>query len=125
MAAKRARSKPKSKSRTSGGGGFSVGKALLVGVFFLIVGVAGGYVWRSYYPLALPFESPLVSDKSSVDLEDDSLKEIARAATARAEAAERETKRLRSRIDELEAAQLEKEREMGDMQIRNILSDSN
>ncbi len=125
MAAKRSRAKgkPRTTKSSAKSGGFSVAKGGLL-LALMVVAVATGYVWRSYYPLALPFESPLVSDKSSVDLGGGELKEIARAANTRADAAEKESKRLQKRINELEANQREAEREMGDMQIRSILSNS-
>lgn len=84
----------------------------------LAVGLAAGYAWRSYYPLALPFESRLVADATSSDLGNTvELEE----ATARAKKAERLVKELSARVEELEEEQRETERELGDLAIKNML----
>lgn len=79
----------------------------------------GGYAWRSYYPVALPFESRLVADKTSADLEEGMMAE---AMVRRARQAERERDTLQRRIDALEKEQQRTEQELADMKIRAMLS---
>lgn len=115
-----ARRKKNTKSRRSASSGGWAGKVFLA-LLFLAAGLAGGYCWRSYAPLALPFESPLVSDASSADMSNSAMESIAEKATAKARSAEEELARLRKRIADLEAAQLAAERELADMKIKNVL----
>ena len=88
---------------------------------FLLFGIAAGYAWRSYYPLALPIESRLVSDKSPDDFSGEDLQAKAARAGARAERAESELDRMRRRVQQLEQEQNRTEKELADMQIKNML----
>jgi len=88
---------------------------------FLLFGIAAGYAWRSYYPLALPIESRLVSDKSPDDFSGEDLQAKAARAEARAERAESELDRMRRRVQQLEQEQNRTEKELADMQIKNML----
>lgn len=86
----------------------------------VVVGVAAGYLWRSYLPLALPFESRLVADKSSDDLALNAREELA-AERSRTEAAESEADRLRRRVETLESAAQKAEKQLAEMQIKSVL----
>ena len=108
------------RKKSSKNSGSFVGAVALF-ILPLVMGVALGYAWRSYYPLALPYESKLVSDKASADTDKSHLKEVARAAERRAEAAESERDRLRKRLAELEEDQQRTEMELGDLQIKSVL----
>ncbi|MBI1292675.1 hypothetical protein GC173_15785 [bacterium] len=88
---------------------------------FVSVGVVGGYLWRSYYPLALPFESALVADKSSDDVATLQLRELARAANERADREAREREALAARLRDIEKDRHQTELEVGDLQIQSII----
>ncbi|MCC5875499.1 MAG: hypothetical protein JJU11_04695 [Candidatus Sumerlaeia bacterium] len=106
--------------RGSAGGG--VGSLLFTAIkvsLILLIGVMGGYVWRSFYPIALPFESRLVADKSSADVEEGMMAE---AMVRRARQAERERDTLQRRLEAAENEQRRTEQELADMKIRAMLS---
>lgn len=84
-------------------------------------GVVAGYCWRSYLPLALPVESPLVADSSSYDLKANSLQEVAKAAEKQVAALEAERDRLKERVEELEQVKTQKDAEIGDLAIKSVL----
>ena len=92
-------------------------------VLLLLAGVIVGYVWRSYLPMALPFESRLVADRSSEQVADSSLKELVRSSTDRASKAERERDQLRTELAGLKSNQQKTERELAEMQIKSVLSE--
>lgn len=96
------------------------GRFALVGTV-LMAAVAGGYAWRSYYPLALPFESPLTADASSEDLHEAPTDRLLEAAVERAERAEQRVVDLEARLASLEEAKREVEREIGDLKIKSVL----
>ena len=91
---------------------------------FVAMGVVGGYVWRSYAPLSLPFESPLVADKSSDDVAAIQLRELAKAANERADKEAREREALAARLRDIENDRRAAEANLGDMQIRTIIQGS-
>lgn len=110
------------KARKGNDGGFWLWARRILGVSALLsAGVVAGYLWRSYAPLALPFESRLVSDNSSSDLSTASLRDLVATADSRAAKAEAERDRLRARLDKLEKEKVEKDREIADLQIRSVL----
>ncbi len=86
-----------------------------------LAAVAGGYAWRSYYPVALPFESPLTADASSEDLHEAPTDRLLDAAVERAERAEQRVVDLEARLASLEEAKREAEREIGDLKIKSVL----
>jgi len=88
------------------------------------VGLVGGYVWRSYAPLPLPFESPLVADKSSDDVATAQLRELAKSANERADMEAREREALAARRRDIENDRRAAEANLGDMQIRTIIKGS-
>lgn len=94
---------------------------VLKGGLLVAGGVAAGYCWRSYLPLALPFESRLVADASSKDYQVSSLEEVAKAAEDRVASLEAERDRLKNRVEELEEEHSRKDAEMGDLAIRSVL----
>ncbi|HNM45955.1 MAG TPA: hypothetical protein PKH51_02970 [Candidatus Sumerlaeota bacterium] len=112
MAARR-----KSRSQSDG---VPAGK-ILGAIVLLFVGCAAGYALRSYHPLPLPFESELVADKSSDNVADETLKDIVRTATDRAEKAESERDALRQELATLRSDQQKTEHELADMQIKSVL----
>lgn len=125
MAARRRR--PTSRSRGSSQPGF-LSRAVMLGVV-LGAGVLCGYLWRSYYPVALPFESALVADKSSTQIVSgggggEAAAADLREATRRAERAEREVESLRQSIQDLEADRARAERELADLKIKSVLQSS-
>lgn len=91
--------------------------------FAAVALVAGGYVWRSYWPLALPFESPLVADGSSgaVDREAEWRRQLEQEASRREEV-ERERDRLREELNHTRTTVQSKEAEIGDRQIQDLLT---
>jgi uncharacterized protein (UPF0335 family) len=109
--------------RSAGGGGQAfamVAAGAKVGAL-LFVGIVAGYCWRSFFPVALPFESRLVSDKSSDDVATSQLRELVRSANERADRVEREKKTLAARVQELESARAKAQQELADLQIKNVL----
>lgn len=84
----------------------------------LAVGLVGGYLWRSYYPLALPFESRLVADKSSHDMAGYALAE---AQSRQLREVEAERDELLRRLERLEAQRAQAERELADLKIKSVL----
>lgn len=110
------------KARKGNDGGFWLWTRRILGVSALLaVGVVAGYLWRSYAPLALPFESRLVSDNTSADLSTASLRDLVATADARAAKAEAERERLRARLEKLEQEKVARDREIADLQIRSVL----
>jgi len=104
------------------GGGFVGGLKKAAGVGGLIsLGLSGGYLCRSYFPLPLPFESKLVADRSSQDLSSDSLKNLAKAATTRAENAERQRDELQRQMADIETRQQDTERQLADLKVKSVL----
>jgi hypothetical protein len=97
-----------------------IGGWLKVGAF-VFVGMVGGYVWRSYFPIALPFESQLVADKSSDDVATLQLRELARSANERADREAREREALAARLRDLEKDRSKAEQNLGDLQIQTII----
>ena len=110
--------KPAAPSRGAGGVGSSL-KATLKMVLVLAIGLGSGYVWRSYYPLALPFESPLVADKSSADVGQGAAMD---GLGRRAREAEAERDAMARRLAALEATHRDLERELADLKIKSLLS---
>lgn len=91
----------------------------------LAAGLAGGYAWRSYAPLALPFESPLVADKNSREVESASLRDLAATANKRAEVAERERDQLKARLEKVQQDQTQAERDLADLKIKSMIRNGN
>lgn len=87
----------------------------------LLGGVAVGYALRSYYPLALPFESRLVADRTSKDMGAAQLQDLARAANRRAEQAEKQRDEMKREMDSLKSNKQQAERDLADMQIKSML----
>lgn len=116
------KTRPAVRRGAAGGGGavllLSVAKVSLI----LLVGVLAGYFWRSYYPVALPFESRLVADKSSSDIEGGVMTE---SLVRRARQAETERDRLARQLESLEAEQERTERELAELKIKSVLSQRN
>lgn len=119
MAAKRKKGSAQP-ARNSGSGWMM--RVTLLSVW-LLVGVAGGYAWRSYYPVALPFESPLVSDKQSADTEVEEVEQKLTAVIRRAESAEEERDRLQAKLDSIATEQQQTERELADLKIKDVLGE--
>jgi len=88
----------------------------------LATGVAGGYLLRSYAPLPLPFESPLVADASSKQVRDVESIELARAEALRAERAEADRDQLAERLRLIERENRTAERELAELKIKTVLS---
>lgn len=120
MAKKPAKRATRTTKKTSNRGGFSVLSIMLYSGL-LLAGVTGGYFWRSYFPLALPIESPLVADRSSADLGQDTFEEVLQQTREKAREAEQERDRLRKKVAELEKEKAETKRELGDSKIKSIL----
>lgn len=87
----------------------------------VLAAVAAGYVWRSYFPMALPFESRLVADRLSNELDATEWKEEVARAKERAEAAENERRRLTERLAEIESKGKIAERELAELKIKSVL----
>jgi hypothetical protein len=109
----------KGKGRSAGQSPFV---QFLIHLTVLGSGVAGGYVWRSYYPLALPIESPLVADRRSDEVSIRQLKELAEAANERAEKAEAERDALNGKLAKTDTVRTSAEHDLGDLQIKTMLS---
>lgn len=95
-------------------------RGVLTWSFLLVLGVIGGYLWRSYYPLILPFETPLVADKQSLDVPETLRDELA-VMEARAEKAEKKCDQLEKQLADLEEDQEKSEEQLGDLQIKEML----
>lgn len=76
----------------------------------LLAGIAGGYIWRSYAPIPLPFDSPLASEEA-----------LLLAIQDRAKDAEEEAARLRGAVRRLEREKAEIEEKLADLMIREAL----
>lgn len=94
--------KPASSTSFSSGG---AGKVLLI-VFIGFAGVATGYLWRSYAPLPF-FEGTALSSSNVEKKKKESL----------------EAEKIRKELEEIDEMREEKEAELGDAQIKAILSD--
>lgn len=112
------RKKPATRRGGGGGGASGVLLATLKVALLLAVGVSAGYLWRSYYPLALPFETRLVADKSSSDMEGYALAET---QSRRLREVEAERDDLLRRIERLESDRAQAERELADLKIKSVL----
>ncbi len=85
----------------------------------------GGYFWRSYYPVVLPFETKLVADRSSSQvLGGPGSSEETRELLRRAERAEAEVAAMRERLERIEADRARAERELADLKIKSVLQDT-
>lgn len=91
-------------------GGTGLGPWALVFAAGAILGVLGGYAWRSYAPAPLPGDTPLSSDRHLVE-----------AVTERARSAEEEAARLRGEVNRLLRVQFETEEKLADLQIQATL----
>jgi septal ring factor EnvC (AmiA/AmiB activator) len=115
--------KGKAAKRTTGGGarsGFWAGAmAVLRVTALLLAGTVVGYCWRSFAPLALPFESRLVADKKSTDIR---LEQDNAAMARRLKTIERERDDLARRLASLEVTQKATERELADLKIKSLLT---
>lgn len=91
-------------------------------VIALVVGVAGGYCWRSYAPLPVPVESPLTATEPAADQSRERAleKELANERV-RSREAQVQLQRMRQRVGELEGTQSVIEAEQGDDAIRKLL----
>jgi hypothetical protein len=117
--ASRAKTTRSRKPAASVGGMGSRFKGVLKIALVLAIGLGSGYAWRSYFPLALPFESPLVADKSSQDVAQGSAMD---GLGRRAREAEAERDSLARKLADLEASHRDLERELADMKIKSLLS---
>lgn len=115
MAAKKAPAK-KPAARKASGGVDLLGWLKIAAI--ALGGVAVGYGWRSFFPLALPFESRLVADGRSADIPDDSR---VKEAEARASAAQKELQTAQARLKQLEDEKRQAEQELGDLAIKDVL----
>ncbi len=85
------------------------------------LGLLGGYFWRSYYPVVLPFESKLVADRTSSEIVGGGDPAEVRELLRRAEEAEAEVASMRDRMERIEAERARAERELADHKIKSVL----
>ena len=109
MAKRSPKSAKKSSRTTKSSGAFSSFKVIGLSFLFAFIGVVGGYAWRSYAPVPF-FEGTKLTD-SNLNQKDLSEQE-------------EKVKELEQELEKIEEMKAEKEAELGDSQIKAILSDS-
>lgn len=101
------------------------GRSLLV-LAALVAGLAGGYAWRSYAPLPLPF-APVLGGQQMASSQGDrkapDLRAQLEASKKSLAQSQEEARRLREQLLKIEQVQVRAEEDIAEIQIRNLLSD--